>query len=70
MHQGVGTALFRDACHRGTSLGWSELRIVSDPHASGFYERVGASRSGIERDSIEGQLRELPVLLVPLDPAR
>ncbi len=70
MRQGVGTALLRDACHRGVSLGWRELRIVSDPHAVGFYERIGAVRVGVERDSIEGQLRELPVLLVPLDPAR
>ena len=68
--QGVGTVLFRDACHRGASLGWSELRIVSDPNAVGFYERIGAVRTGIERDLIEGQIRELPVLLVPLDPAR
>ena len=70
MGQGVGTALFRDACRRGAALGWSELRIVSDPNAVGFYERIGAVRSGSERDSVEGQIRELPVLLVPLDPAR
>ena len=70
IRQGLGTALFRDACQRGASLGWSELRIVSDTHAVGFYERIGAVRSGIERDTFEGQIRELPVLLVPLDPAR
>jgi GNAT superfamily N-acetyltransferase len=69
MRQGVGTVLFQDACRRGAGMGWSELKIVSDPNAAGFYERQGASRIGVERDGIDGQPRELPVLLVPLNRA-
>jgi GNAT superfamily N-acetyltransferase len=69
LRQGAGTALFTDACRRGAALGWTELRIVSDPHATGFYERQGATRMEVEHDRIEGQLRELPVLLVPLNRA-
>ena len=70
MRAGVGSALFEDACRRGTEMGWLELRIVSDPNATGYYERQGASRVAMERDVLDGQLRELPVLLVPLNRAR
>ena len=70
MRQGVGTVLFNDACRRGGALGWADLRIVSEPQATGFYERQGATRIASEPDVIDGQLRELPVLLVPLNRAR
>ena len=55
MGRGVGAALLDDAC-----AGQSVLRVEADPHAAGFYERMGARRIGeVESGSIPG--RALPV---------
>lgn len=39
---GVGRWLFQHAIEVAAGLGASALEIVSDPHAVGFYERMGA----------------------------
>lgn len=52
---GVGTTLFNhlnDTLKRG---GISFLQIVSDPHAKGFYEKMGAKYIGEKASSIEGR---------------
>ena len=44
MGTGVGTLLFEHAVPTVRSMGGSILNITSDPHAEGFYLRMGASR--------------------------
>ena len=43
---GVGAALFADALTIARTAGCAQLRIQADPHAGGFYERMGARRIG------------------------
>ncbi|HEY3593198.1 MAG TPA: GNAT family N-acetyltransferase [Polyangiaceae bacterium] len=61
MGRGVGRALFRQAQVRARALGWCGFEIESDPHAGGFYERMGAKVVRMRRTSIHGEARELPV---------
>lgn len=44
---GVGSRLFRHACHRSRLLGARRLVIVSNPASAGFYRRMGARDDGI-----------------------
>lgn len=60
MGAGVGARLFEHAVCIARSLGGSRLTIVSDPHAQGFYQRMGARRVGEAPSKPEG--RTLPVL--------
>ena len=62
MRQGVGRALYDDACDIARNMGLTELQIEADPHAVGFYERRGARRIGeAPSQSIAG--RVLPLLV-------
>lgn len=47
MGQGVGRALLRDALRRAQAAGAIGLVIVSDPHAAGFYRRLGGRPAGV-----------------------
>ena len=60
MGAGIGTRLFEHAVRTVRSLGGSQITIVSDPHAEGFYQRMGARRVGNAPSRPEG--RTLPVL--------
>jgi GNAT superfamily N-acetyltransferase len=42
--RGIGACLFRHAVDRVRECGGDVLRIASDPHAEGFYRRMGARR--------------------------
>jgi hypothetical protein len=42
----------------------SEIEIVSDPNAEGFYRKMGAHRIGESVSEIDGQPRRLPRLTV------
>lgn len=44
--QGIGRALFDAAVQLATAQGARRLSILSDPHAAGFYEKLGAIRHG------------------------
>ena len=66
MGRGIGRALFREMARLGHEASWSSLQIVSDPHAEGFYLRLGARRIGEVVSDPEGHGRSLPVLLVNL----
>jgi GNAT superfamily N-acetyltransferase len=46
IRSGVGTTLFRHAVERARATGATALEIDADPHAVGFYERMGARRIG------------------------
>lgn len=61
MGRGVGRALFREIQRRAQFLGFSTFELESDPHAAGFYERMGAEFVRFHTASLEGQPRELPV---------
>ena len=63
MGRGVGRALFLHAVQRVRELGGRELEIESDPNAEGFYQRMGAHRVGVDIKEIDGQRRELPILI-------
>lgn len=59
--RGVGRALFRRAQQRARDWGFATFEIESDPHAAGFYERMGAERIGTNTTLLDGQPRELPI---------
>jgi len=44
--QGVGKLLWQHAAGHARSLGWPFLLLDSEPHAEGFYRRVGARKIG------------------------
>lgn len=60
MGTGIGALLFQHAVRTVRSMGGSVLNIASDPHAEGFYLRMGASRVGEVSSRPEG--RTLPLL--------
>jgi GNAT superfamily N-acetyltransferase len=63
MKRGVGRALFTHAAEQTRALGFDAFRIESDPNAAGFYERMGAQRIGTTVTEVEGEARELPLLM-------
>ncbi|MCB0291707.1 MAG: GNAT family N-acetyltransferase [Calditrichaeota bacterium] len=65
MGQGAGARLFRHAVAALASHGIKHLKIVSDPHAEGFYQKMGARRVGAVASSIPG--RALPVLMYEME---
>ena len=65
---GVGKELFIHAMQRAAGQDVSEVQISSDPHAEGFYQKMGATRVGEVASEIDGQPRILPRLRV--DPGR
>jgi len=69
MGRGIGRALFAHAVEKTRGLGHRTLRIEADPNAEGFYARMGARRVGEIVTEIEGQRRELPLLLYDLESA-
>lgn len=57
---GVGKELFLDAMDRSTTLNVRQIDITADPNAAGFYERMGATRTGDVVSEIDGEPRILP----------
>jgi len=61
MLSGVGRILFEAAANKARADGARRLVIQSDPHAVGFYRRLGATDAGeAPSDSVPGPM--LPVL--------
>jgi GNAT superfamily N-acetyltransferase len=67
MGRGIGRALFDHAVAETRRIGHRTLKIEADPNAEGFYTRMGARRVGEAVTEIEGQRRELPLLLYELE---
>jgi N-acetylglutamate synthase-like GNAT family acetyltransferase len=67
MGTGVGKALFIHAMRAAAGRNISEVEILSDPNAEGFYQKMGAYRNGESISEIDGQPRVLPRLTI--DPA-
>jgi GNAT superfamily N-acetyltransferase len=66
---GVGKELFIHAMQTASQRDVSEIEILSDPNAEGFYRKMGAHRIGEKVSEIDGQPRILPRLTIdPGDP--
>jgi GNAT superfamily N-acetyltransferase len=67
--RGIGRALFAAALAWVRAQGRTRLLIASDPHAAGFYRRLGAVEAGtVPSDAVPG--RDLPLLIYALDAPR
>lgn len=62
MRRGIGRALFAHAEGIARAAGAKRMLITGDPHAAGFYERMGASVYGRRAAPMDGQERFLPLL--------
>jgi GNAT superfamily N-acetyltransferase len=66
---GVGKELFIHAMQSAARGNASEIEILSDPNAEGFYRKMGAHRIGETVSEVDGQPRSLPRLSIdPGDP--
>ncbi len=63
MGAGVGRALFDHALKTAAAAGAAAVKIEADPHAEGFYKRMGARRVGEEVYELDGRGRVLPLLV-------
>src|SRR4029434_113809 len=51
---GIGKELFLDAMDRSTAMNVRRIELTADPNAEGFYERMGATRTGEVVSDTEG----------------
>ena len=61
---GVGKELFVHAMQTAAGQSISEVEILSDPNAAGFYRKMGAHQIGETVSELDGQPRALPRLTV------
>jgi GNAT superfamily N-acetyltransferase len=64
MGTGVGKELFFHAMQHAAGRNISEVEILSDPNAEGFYRKMGAYRIGETVSEVDGQARSLPLMSV------
>ena len=64
---GLGKVLFNHAIGTARKLGATTIEIESDPNAEGFYQRMGARRTGQVSSDLDGQPRVLPVLVLDVN---
>ena len=64
--RGVGKALFLHAVERCRQQRYGILQLEADPHAVGFYEKMGMYQVGERQYEIEGQPRILPTMELKL----
>jgi GNAT superfamily N-acetyltransferase len=64
--KGVGAALFRHAVELARQRGYKRLQLEADPHAAGFYTKMGMRQVGERRYELEGQWRILPLMELEL----
>ena len=62
MRRGIGRSLFKHAVEQAGNSGFRLIKIEADPNAEGFYQRMGATRVGMNVTEIDGRPRELPLL--------
>lgn len=62
MHHGVGRALFQHAEQWTQAAGAKRIVVESDPHAEGFYRRMGAINIGHAESRVGGVIRALPLM--------
>lgn len=66
MGYGVGRRLFKHMLNAQTENGAQSIRILSDPYAEGFYQKMGAETIGAETSSVISG-RSLPVMRYDID---
>jgi GNAT superfamily N-acetyltransferase len=66
MREGIGRALVSRIVAHLRPIDASTIRIVSDPHAEGFYLALGARRVG-EKESTTRPGRFLPILVLDIE---
>jgi GNAT superfamily N-acetyltransferase len=66
IRRGAGRILFRHAERLARGRGAARMTIASDPHAEGFYAKMGAAPFGRVPASMDGVERFLPLLEKPL----
>ena len=64
--QGIGKRLFLHAVGESRQRGYRTLRLEADPHALGFYEKMGMHKVAERYSEIEGQVRILPIMEMTL----
>ncbi|HEX8490039.1 MAG TPA: GNAT family N-acetyltransferase, partial [Chthoniobacterales bacterium] len=64
--RGFGRALFERVVEQARELEFSSFEIEADPNAEAFYQHMGAKRVGTSVTEIEGERRELPLLVYEL----
>lgn len=69
MGRGLGRTLFEHAVGHARRNGAVTFEVESDPHAVGFYRRMGCLSAGENVYDLDGQPRHLPVLRLALHPA-
>ncbi len=62
---GIGRALWEDAVALARRKGYGRMMIVGDPHAAGFYHRMGAVPAGAVPSEID-PARALPLFRLEL----
>lgn len=67
MGRGFGRALFEHAVEQAKALGFPFFEIEADPNAEAFYLHMGAKRVGTNVTEIEGNPRELPLLIYQVE---
>jgi GNAT superfamily N-acetyltransferase len=67
MGRGFGRSLFERVVDEARSLGLSAFEIEADPNAEAFYLHMGAERVGTSVTEIEGERRELPLLIYEVE---
>ena len=65
--KGVGKLLFLHAMETAHQQNYSNVGILSDPNAEGFYRKMGAALVGEELSEIDDQKRTLPRLNFDLE---
>lgn len=66
MGRGFGRALFERIVEQARALGLAAFEIEADPNAEAFYLHMGARRVGTSVSELEGERRELPLLIYRL----
>jgi ribosomal protein S18 acetylase RimI-like enzyme len=60
--KGIGKALFFHAVDLSRQRNYKILQLEADPHAIGFYEKMGMYKISERQYEMEGQLRVLPTM--------
>ncbi len=65
--QGIGRLLANELLRVAQQCGWPALKVVSDPNAVGFYERLGGRPDGNQPAPVpDDPDRALPILRIPV----
>ena len=64
--KGLGKELFMHVVSRARELGYGILQLEAEPHAFGFYEKMGMQRIGEHQYDMDGQPRILPLMELAL----